>query len=150
MTRAEKVARAQALRARGLKWQEVADEMGCALNTAKRYFHDPDGVRAHAENVRAGRRREQKARYDYKPCPRCGSPRAYDATLCLSCANADKHTAQETRHRTIERLWREGATLREIAAALESTPASVGVSMVRMRQAGHYDLPYRGTPRVAA
>lgn len=42
MTRAEKVARAQALRAQGLLLREIAAEMGAALSTVHAWLWDPD------------------------------------------------------------------------------------------------------------
>lgn len=54
MTRAEKVAQAQALRAEGLKLREIAERMGMALQTVHAYLTDPDGskVRARKESYR--------------------------------------------------------------------------------------------------
>lgn len=46
------------------------------------------------------------------------------------------------RRATILQMWNEGASLKEIAQALDSTPGSVSVSISRMRAKG-YELPYR-------
>ncbi len=49
------------------------------------------------------------------------------------------------RYDLIESMWREGASMDEIAERLGSTKASVGVSMQRMRARG-CQLPYRKVP----
>lgn len=89
-------------------------------------------------------------------CVDCGAPtngsngrgeRA--AKRCKSCASivAGERVAQhvraqaEPRRQVIARMWREGATAKQIAEAIGSTPESVSVTVVRMRAAG-VDLPY--------
>lgn len=49
----------------------------------------------------------------------------------------------------IHDLWHQGKTIKEIAAALESTKNSIGVTIVYMRRDG-WDLPYRRQPRTSA
>lgn len=53
----------------------------------------------------------------------------------------------KARREKIAELWREGLTLKQIAAELSSTANAIGTDIARMRAAG-YDLPYRpGYPR---
>lgn len=96
-----------------------------------------------------------------EPCPRCGermngsNGRGPNApTLCRPCAEADREAISARarkngaeRREIILRMWPLGATLREIAAACDTTPAVIGVQIRRLRAYGH-DLPYRdGYPR---
>lgn len=81
MTRAEKVARAQALRAEGLTFREIGERMGAAIQTVDSWLNDPDGSRLAA----------RKASYR-GTCVDCGAPtngndgRAKAAARCVPCA----------------------------------------------------------------
>ena len=80
MSRAEKVKRAQELRARGLLNREIAAEMGVVTSTVNAWLNDPDLARQRA-------RRERYA----KRCDRCGGPtdgsRGYkhQTAVCQKC-----------------------------------------------------------------
>jgi DNA-directed RNA polymerase specialized sigma24 family protein len=98
-------------------------------------------------------------RYDAEhraTCPNCGGAcglssgkKDHAPSLCQRCLDE----RAEKRRVVIVEMWREGASLKEIAARLGSTSGAVQVQMVRMRADG-YDLPYRyavrGGKRVAA
>ena len=51
-------------------------------------------------------------------------------------------TRADARRVEIQRLWSEGASLKTIGVALDSTSNSVGVEIARMRADG-WDLPHR-------
>lgn len=61
MTRAERAAEAQRLRAEGLKYREVAERMGISISYAGELCHDPEGhkIKARKESYR-------------RPCVDCG------------------------------------------------------------------------------
>lgn len=62
----------------------------------------------------------------------------------ISWLAADTGYPETKRKRaTIFALWRDGATIAEIAAALDTTPGTIGVEMSRMRLLG-WSLPRRG------
>lgn len=52
MNHVQRVARAQELRAQGMIYQEIADEMGLARSTVARYITDPDRVKDRARRLR--------------------------------------------------------------------------------------------------
>jgi DNA-directed RNA polymerase specialized sigma24 family protein len=81
---------------------------------------------------------------------------------CVSCAGLMGHHVftdgtcaecvsrrHEERCQQVERMWAEGATLREIAAALGTTIGAVGVQIHRMRAEGR-DLPFRRRRKATA
>lgn len=94
MTRSEKVARAQALRARGLKQREIAEEMGVAIPTVSTWLNDPDGSRLRA----------RKDGYRGR-CVECGGAtdgsNGRDAApeRCLPCAMAHRSRESEPARR---------------------------------------------------
>jgi transposase len=82
MTRAEKVERAQALRADGKLLREIAEEMGVAIQTVFTWLDDPD----------LSKQRARRERYKGR-CVDCGKPtdgsNGYAAPeRCLSCRTA--------------------------------------------------------------
>lgn len=83
MTRAQKVAEAQRLRAQGLKWREIAEEMGYARSTVAAWVSDPD------------RSKEIARKESYRgTCPDCGATTNGSdgpgkvSRRCSSCAAA--------------------------------------------------------------
>lgn len=141
MTRDEKITRALALRARGMPYRAIADEVGVSYPTAYRWLN-PDYAamdRAKAKRWKDNHREVNRARDRARdhalrhPCPTCGSPTSLDQ--CRSCR-------QMARCERIAALWRGGASLRGIAAELNTTPGSISVEMARMRADG-WSLPRR-------
>lgn len=99
--------------------------------------------RAHRNNAR-------------RQCPECGQPmgagtgyQGNGVELCRDCWTAKNSRQRHERCARIQAMWLAGKTLREIAEALDSTPGSIGVTIVRMRQKG-WDVPYRYRRRIAA
>lgn len=80
-------------------------------------------------------------------CVECSNPTS--KTRCAACGKryaADLMTQRfQARRERIADLYRQGASVRAIAAAVGSTENSIGVTIVRMRQTG-WDLPYRHAP----
>lgn len=90
MTRAENVARIQALLDSGLTSQQAAERLGLAYSTVRGYVTDPDGAKAH----------KRKASYA-GVCEICGAPttgsdgRALAPTRCVH----HNHGAEVSRQR---------------------------------------------------
>jgi hypothetical protein len=104
-------------------------------------------ARERGENVRVGRRAEQKRLADERlrhPCatPGCEITVDREAMHCLAC----EHDRRQAQRRLTQEMWLRGASLREIALALGTTTNSVGVKIARMRNAG-WDMPWRDTRR---
>ncbi len=140
MTRAEKVAEAQRLRAEGLLLREIAERMGCGFRTVSVWLNDPDGSKSRRtardwRALRAG------------VCVDCGghtSPNAEER--CRACWKVHR-AADEWRgyRRMVEGMWAEGMTGRQIDAAL----GLKGLNISALRARG-YNLPHRRTPEQIA
>lgn len=78
-------------------------------------------------------------------CRECGAATAPQSKRCLECDLADRARAKSHRTEVIERMWNDGATLKEIAAELDTTVNALGPEFVRLRRNG-VDLPYRRKP----
>ena len=92
MTRAERVAQAQALRDEGLMYREIAEQLGVAVQTAHEYVNDPDLAKAH----------ERKAR-GQRSCVDCGTPTNLDGRRTnpnLRCRDCDDQ-------RRLDPAWRK-------------------------------------------
>jgi hypothetical protein len=76
--------------------------------------------------------------YGQHPCADCGQPVWRTATLCGECYRRRRNA----RRREIQQRWLAGESLKEIAAALGTTPASVRVTLVKMRERG-WEMPHR-------
>jgi DNA-binding CsgD family transcriptional regulator len=140
-TRAERAAEAARLRAEeGVAGPKgVAERMGISVGYARSLLYDPTGEGDRARKAKAG-----------GSCATCGAPTSYTtggpsrhcrkhAPNRAAAINAARAAA---RYERIAALWREGASLKEIAAALDSTPQSIAVTVNRLRSRG-WDLPYR-------
>lgn len=118
---------------------------------------NPERVRELSRHGNRRRRREKgdevraaQRAWDANPvnrgrCTSCGGLRGigvYSEGTCMGCVKA----AAEEKRQQIVRLWREGKSLKEIAAILGYQAKALGPLMVRMRKRG-YDLPYRRTVR---
>lgn len=105
---------------------------------------DPDYAARAREHSRAWKDRNREANRArdratmHRPCPKCGGPMKRQRSQCKKCYDAEFLASRNA----LAAMWHDGATLAEIAAALDTTIESVGATMVRMRRAG-WDLPYR-------
>ena len=124
--------------------QRLADEAGISYSGMWKRLH-PERTKEYnrAENAGSQRQAEKNAwdRAHTLPCA-CGQQRCRHSTQCLDCHRRDERGRVDARRSEIQKLWSEGASLNEIAAALNTTRASVGVECHRMRAAG-WELPYR-------
>jgi hypothetical protein len=149
MSRAEKIAEAQRLRAEGLIYREIGERMGVARSTVGGYFADPDRSKLKARKAVHG-----------QPCVDCGARTSYGAESrhvpeprCGRCGHEEqklrKREVRDARRREIERRWLAGESLLQIAAALDTTLNSIAVTLAEMRAEGGYNVPYR-RPDIAA
>lgn len=69
-----------------------------------------------------------------RPCPNCGERSHRGSAQCMSCRRA----AQAARRALVERMWAEGATIKEICAATGMQDFQTSA----YRELG-WDLPYR-------
>lgn len=150
MTRAEKIAEAQRLRAGGLTLQQIADRLGYRhAESATRLLRDPSVQAEMTRRDNAKRNAAKRAwerEHDRAVCP-CGAAMGVGAarkgaTVCRECHVEQVALGRAMRCERIADMWAQGCTLREIAEALDSAVHSIGASMSRMRAAG-WDLPYR-------
>lgn len=99
MTRGQKVARAQALRAKGLKLREIAERMGAPISTVDSWVNDPDLSKHRARRYKYG-----------GTCEECGAPTdgswgpGKASRHCRNCAPK------------ANRLWTEEAIIAAIQA----------------------------------
>lgn len=120
---------------------------------------NPEQIRKLGRENQAARRaripeeiRRKHRAYNCRPerrgkCIECGGLMGIDSRPG-SKGRCEKCRARE-RQRTdgkIVHLWKEGASIKEIAAKLGITPGSLGLRMHRMRRRGA-DLPLRRKPR---
>jgi transcriptional regulator with XRE-family HTH domain len=145
MTRAEKVRKAQGLRAEGWLFREIADYMGVAIQTVDSWLNDPDGSRLRA-------RKESYC----GSCELCGAPtdgsngRGKAPRHCAACWYAislelARERAREHRE-AVEAAWAAGLTCAEMCARFGWTQKSM---VCRLRARG-YNLPHRRSPEQVA
>lgn len=151
MSVAELDAQAQALRAEGLLYREIAVRMGETTKQAWRRCnreYERAAVRAYKVNTREERRAYDRAYADRHraTCPHCGhvykSGSGTKRGLRARVNFAQCPGCREHRREWIVGMWDQGATMAEIAEPLGWTEKHVGVEMNRMRKLG-YPLPYR-------
>lgn len=144
------VNREVALRLYAAGWRQVdiAEQLGHSPTTIRRWVL-PGATEQDRRNSRAwkARNREHCREYDHgyhqrtrKTCPQCAQPMSGDSKLCRQCRTKNA----ELRRTIIIGCWNDGWTIREIAAVLDSTPNSLGVTLVRLRQAGRIGYRYPG------
>ncbi len=87
-------------------------------------------------------------------CESCGGPtdgsqgRVAAPKRCVVCtpraaaARAGWTAIRDAHYHEVQRLWRAGLTMREIAARMDTTKPTVGTWLYRMRRDG-WDVPYR-------
>jgi transposase len=149
LTREQKIARARELREQGWSYAAIARQLGVSESTPRTWCN-PEWAKEQARKSNAKRgpaKRAWENEHDRGTCATCGEPTVASASrknvrLCRDCWTEAEHREQTLRRERIAALWCEGQTLTEIAAALDSTPASIGVTLAHMREDG-WDLPYR-------
>lgn len=142
MTRAEKVALAQDLRAEGLTYQAIGDHFGVSHSAVIKWLH-PDKAQEYARRQES--RPERKAakrqwdREHYRgTCEECGGQTTRrPVTRCRKCA--DRHAAW-AREQIIEG-YRAGRTAYEIAEATGIPRNTVTREACRLRRTG-VEIPY--------
>lgn len=150
MTRDEKVAEAQRLRAEGLTLQAIGDRFGATHTCVWRWLN-PERSAEHVrkQNARPERRAAKRAwerEHDRGECP-CGATLAVGARrkgieVCRDCHDEMQAVGTAMRRERIRDLWEAGATRKEIVQALASTSPSIQTEMARMRREG-WELPLR-------
>jgi transposase len=142
------------LRAEGVPYRQVAEEVGVSMSTVVRWLR-PDYAERNREMSRrwkdshreANRARDRDyMKRDKEPCA-CGKYKFAGTERCGHCEQ--RHQAHR-RRLVIERLWADGLSLREIADRLGMTHGHVNVEIARMRELGGYVVPHRYHRRVAA
>lgn len=137
--------RALELHEAGVSDREIGECLGVAGSTVWKWRHPErrkEMDKRDREN-RADARLQWNRDNAHVPCPICGGPMARATRGRCSVCRAN---AEHARKSCIQDMWHEGRTLAEIAAALDTTVDSLGVTMVRMRRQG-WELPYRYTVR---
>ena len=151
MSVAELDAQAQALRAEGLLYREIAVRMGeTTVKAWKRCNRERErsSTRAYKTRNREVLRAYDRAYADRHraTCPHCGhvykSGSGTKRGLRARVNFAQCPGCREHRREWIVGMWDQGATIAEIAEPLGWTEKHVGVEMNRMRKLG-YPLPYR-------
>lgn len=137
-----------------LRWESglgpaaIARRIGVSPTTVHRWTSEEQRERD-VQRSRAYRKRnrERVRTYDSKrrrdACPVCGGPKTIRSELCAGCSRF----AGKQRQRFIQIMWKDGHTVPQIAALLETTTGSVQTSIARMRRAG-WDMPYRRSPQL--
>jgi ribosomal protein L40E len=106
--------------------------------------------RSNAQRAQAKRAWEREN--DRGVCERCGATTGVGSGRrgnrnCKRCHNELRREARLVRAAEIERLWKSGASMYAIADELGWTRDALGVEMVRLRNEGLADLPYRRRPK---
>lgn len=126
-----------------------SDSYGAQKLRAYRQRH-PERVAEENRRRRAAKQAWQREHYVH-PCVECGKSTHRGTPRCVDCYHAAKRAALNEKRAEIQRLWRDGLTHGEIAAALGTTKGTIVRQTVRMRKDG-WDLPRRkpGRRRVNA
>jgi hypothetical protein len=138
--------KAVALRADGMTYQQIADQLGTSVTTVYRNCNpavaERDRQRARQwskahpeqerERVRDFRRRTTGT------CLVCGGPMGRGKNLNGQC----RRCAKLARWQTIQDMWLAGAKLQEVADAVGKSTNLLGPEMRAMRVAG-WNLPHR-------
>lgn len=146
--RSHKIQEAKHLRAKGLTYQEVGNQLGVSMRTAYRWLN-PIAAEGDRKNSRAYKARNQKKIRAYNKlyaethknkCARCGGEmdRGCNSAICMSCRKAEVHARAEL----IVNWWAEGYKQGQIAKLLGWSRGHLSAEMDRLRAKG-YHLPYR-------
>lgn len=149
MTREEKIAKARELREQGMKPREIALELGVDRSTVWKWANPQQAadIRRRDNASRASAKRAWENEHDRGTCTRCGGAMGVGAVrkgqkLCRPCWLESEHQRMAERYAFVARLWNEGKSHREIAAAMGWECDNAGPLVDAARAAG-YDLPYR-------
>lgn len=119
--------------------QKLYCSQRCASRVRRRDEEKAERDRAYARAWKAAHPDEVRRLEDnYRGMCSCGAPTSRGRARCWPCEAASRHA----RWPEIQRHWKAGESLKEIAAALGTTPVVIGSTLTRMRQAG-WDVPYR-------
>lgn len=135
MTRPERVAKAQRLRAEGKTYREIGERLGICTTTAYAYLNP-------AKRGQWGRKWYRRHLIE---CPQCGGKMHPKSSLCAECRSEDVHR----RALQIEEWWAEGLTCPEIMQRLGWSKGHISIEINRLRNCG-YNPPYRRKDKVAA
>jgi transposase len=142
MTREEKIALAIAMRSadRPATLAAVARRLGVSSSTVLRWT-DPRVAEDSRVKARAWKAEhpEQVREWElgHRGVCACGASISRTGSQCEACYSS----RGAERHAEVARLYRDGLTVREIAAQVHMTPGSVGTLIVRLRKAG-VDVPH--------
>lgn len=154
MTRAQKIAKAGRLSAQGLTHGQIAARFKVTRSCVSKWLN-PEAAKEYArrDNARPERHQQKRAvaRLHTRDCVDCGKTLGEGTAWgykkktqrCRECFK--RHEYETGPWPVLIRLWAEGKTCSEIAEALDTTKAYVGVLLARGRAYG-YDLPHRRTP----
>lgn len=148
--------RDEALRLRAknpdMSQNEIARRCGVTQPAVSKFFN-PDAAREYnrhdfsSPEGRARRRRWARSANGRGACVECGGQKGIGSGAkhdrCDGCHKAAQRRVVLERALEIERLWKDGRSLKEIAAHFDWSVNHVGVEIVRIRQNGWADLPYR-------
>lgn len=138
MTKEQKVAQAQKLRAKGLLYREIGEQMGVATAVAYR-LANPEKARGYTKktNARRSAAKRQWEREKAGRCEDCGAGLSkVGARLCTSCFQSNLHRKQVARVQEFSRLREEGLKNGEIAKAAGTTRAAVTAVFSRAKEQG--------------
>lgn len=130
-------------------YASIARELGVTRADAWKALN-PERHRTNEHRSNQRRRPAKRAwenEHDRGTCA-CGATLAAGARRkgiqrCIACECAGRRAQRLARAAVIERMWAEGRSLIEIAAALDTTHKSISVEIARLRREGLADLPYR-------
>lgn len=143
--------RAREMREQGMTLDAVATEFGVSRQRIFQLIPTPERKCAECGESHfkqkfcsreCARRASNRKQSQGDTCPNCGGNKSPRSVLCSECRHQQTDAEREERWSTIERLWAEGLSLKEVAARMNTTANSMGGEFVRMRAAGR-DLPKR-------
>jgi hypothetical protein len=130
----------------GLMWREIGERLGIPLKVAHDYYSDPTGTAAKRRKV------ESNARLK-RTCPHCGGPMGVarnGAKRCHPCWCEEERRQRAARVELVARMYSDGKSYREIAAALGYGPNSQPPEITEARRRGLIGYRNRGYDRSAA
>lgn len=111
------------------------------VNEARRLHEQGKGYKAIGTQL--GISRDRARALVGRTCPSCGERMGRRSQTCLACRPNSRQGPQTWERRAIVAgMWQGGATIREIAAELGTTPNTVGRELHQYRAEG-IELPFR-------
>lgn len=159
MTRAQKIAKAKALRAKGLSNAQIGQRFGVTESAVWKWLN-PERTkeiarRSNAKPETKAAKRAWEREHDRGVCVSCGEPTGIGAERkaaqfgfpgrCAVCRIAEENERVAERGHQIEALWAEGLTIAQVAERIGMSQEVAWVEIERLREKG-FDLPYRRTP----